>query len=69
MWLELLEPPQLFCHLPGAGRPAYLDTGRAGSPERPRHRVQRQTVHPIRDQPDAARPGAERAQMEEAVSL
>lgn len=69
MWLELLEPPQLFCHLPGAGRPAHLDGGEPAGAERPEHRVQRQTVHPVRGQPDAACPGAERAQMEEAVSL
>lgn len=50
--LEL--PPHLFRRVSGAGRPARMDPRPAGRAERPEHRVQRQTIHPVRDQPDAA---------------
>ena len=64
--LELLS--HLFRVVPGAGRPARMDPRPAGRAERPEHRVQRQTVHPVRDLPDAACPGAQCAQVEETVS-
>ena len=41
---------------------------RAWKPERPGHRVQRRQIHPVRDQPDAAGPGAHRAQVQAPVS-
>ena len=64
--LEL--PPHLFCGVPGAGRPARMDPRPAGRAERPEHRVQRQTIHPVRDQPDAACQRTQCAQVEETVS-
>ena len=41
---------------------------RAWKPSRPGHRVQRPEIHPVRDQPDAAGPGAHRAQVQAPVS-
>ena len=64
--LEL--PSHLFRGVPGAGRPARMDAGLAGRAERPEHRVQWQTVHPVRDQPDAANQRAQCAQVEETVN-
>ena len=64
--LEL--PPHLFCRVSGAGRPARMDPRPAGRAERPEHRVQRQTVHPVRDQPDAACQRTQCAQVEETVN-
>lgn len=64
--LEL--PPHLFRVVPGAGRPARMDAGPAGRAERPEHRVQRQTIHPVRDQPDATGQRTQCAQVEETVS-
>ncbi len=64
--LELLS--HLFRVVPGAGRPARMDPRPAGRAERPEHRVQRQTIHPVRDQPDAACPGAERPPLEKTVN-
>ncbi len=57
-----------FRGVPGAGRPAPMDTGTAAGAERPEHRVERQKVHRLRDIPDAACPGAERPPLEKAVS-
>ena len=64
--LEL--PPHLLRRVSGAGRPARMDPRPAGRAERPGHRVQWQTVHPVRDQPDAACPGAQCAALEETVN-
>ena len=64
--LEL--PSHLFRRVSGAGRPARVDAGPAGRAERPEHRVQWQTVHPVRDQPDAACQRTQCAQVEETVN-
>lgn len=64
--LEL--PPHLLRRVSGAGRPARMDPRPAGRAERPEHRVQRQTIHPVRDQPDAACQRTQCAQVEETVS-
>ena len=64
--LEL--PSHLLRRVSGAGRPARMDPRPAGRAERPEHRVQRQTIHPVRDQPDAACPGAERPPLEKTVN-
>ena len=64
--LEL--PPHLLRRVSGAGRPARMDPRSARRAERPEHRVQRQTIHPVRDQPDAACPGAERPPLEKTVN-
>ena len=64
--LELLS--HLFRVVPGAGRPARVDPRPAGRAERPEHRVQRQTIHPVRDQPDAACQRTQCAQVEETVN-
>ena len=64
--LELLS--HLFRRVPGAGRPARVDAGPAGRAERPEHRVQRQPIHPVRDQPDAACQRTQCAQVEETVN-
>lgn len=64
--LEL--PPHLLRRVSGAGRPACMDARPVGRAERPEHRVQWQTVHPVRDQPDAACQRTQCAQVEETVS-
>ena len=64
--LEL--PPRLLRRVSGAGRPARMDPRPAGRAERPGHRVQWQTVHPVRDQPDAESPGTQCAALEKTVN-
>ena len=66
--LRLELPPHLLRGVPGAGQPARMDAGKPRSPQCPGHRVRRQALHPLRDQPDAARPGAGRPQVETPVS-
>ena len=66
--LRLELPPHLLRGVPGAGKPARMDAGEPRDPQCPGHRARRQTLHPLRDQPDAARPGAGRPQVETPVS-